>query len=137
MKFEVFCEEGGTNVEGLKWRRTWACLRTFMESTANDMGLPPRVMIGTQPYTVREYRGSGRSCSVYSVEDAAELQGGLIKIYKSEDERKVEEKVLKSLAEKQEVAAYVPRVVASQGQCLVVTPFARHFNNSKGRRQEH
>ena len=108
--------------------RAWELVRSFIESSSDDLGMLPPVKIGGHEYTVLGFRGRGGSCSVYSVEDIdGMVENGLIKIYTDERVREKEEATLRFLASQESIATRVTKVVASEGKYLVVTPRAHHF----------
>ena len=74
--------------------------------------------------------GAAPPCQVYSVADTDDVKNAVIKVYGDENVRDEEERCLR-LLQGSDSAPFVPKVVASEGRYLVVTPYAHKFKRGE------
>eukprot|EP00754_Rhynchopus_humris_P023124 Rhum_TRINITY_DN14823_c1_g1::Rhum_TRINITY_DN14823_c1_g1_i1::g.120371::m.120371 len=108
----------------------WNLLRGFMTSSAADLGACEPIKVNGRAFVTTRRVGRGGSCVVYAVEDTGNVENAVIKIYNKVQDRKTEEERLASFVGGP-IAGCVPKVVASEEQHLVVTPFAQKFERDE------
>ena len=108
----------------------WNLLRGFMSSSGENLGTCEPITVCGSKYSTHELRGRGSSCKVYSVADTDDVKNAVIKVYGDENVRDEEERCLR-LLHGTAIAPFVPKVVASEGQYLVVTPYAHKFEEGE------